>query len=180
MRLLFNIKFNNRVAVCRDKIRQGLTKLTGTISTMGVARCLALGLLLAGCVPATGPATDPATAAATVSQGYTLIGQKDYAKAKTTLQSAQPFRTGDRRALMGLAVASDMTGDFRTADRAYKELLLRETDRAMLFNNMAYSYMLRGDYARASAYLAEARRHDAANVTIANNAAMLERVAPLQ
>ena len=154
--------------------------MTSATSIKCVARCLALSLLVAGCVPAGTPTTDPAAAASAVDQGYALMGQKDYAKAKSVLQSAQPFRTGDRRALMGLAVASDMTGDFRTADRAYKELLLRETDRAMLFNNMAYSYMLRGDYTRASAYLTEARRHDAANVTIANNTAMLERVAPFQ
>lgn len=159
---------------------QELAQLICRVSIAGVARWIALGVLVGGCVHAGAPVTDPAAAAAAVNQGFAAIGQKDYAKAKSSILSAQPFRSGDLRALMGLAIASDMTGDFRTADRAYKELLVRETDRAMLFNNMAYSYMLRGDYARASAYLAEARRHDADNATIANNAAMLERVAPLQ
>lgn len=84
------------------------------------------------------------------------------------------------RALMGLAIAADMTGDFRTADRAYEQLLVLTPDQPMLYNNMGYSYMLRGDLDRALSYLTEAARRDPENPAIRNNLAMLRGVVPLR
>ena len=81
---------------------------------------------------------------------------------------------------MALAVAADMQGDFRTSDRAYAELMLRQTDQAALFNNMGYSYMLRGDLDKALTYLSEAARRKPDDPTIQNNLTMLRGVAPLQ
>lgn len=137
-------------------------------------------LFLASCVPGTviGP-SDPAAAQAALERGLGLLSAKNYAAAKVELGKAQPFKTGDTRALMALAIAADMEGDFRLSDRAYEQLLARETNQAMLFNNMGYSYMLRGDLPKAADYLAEAARRSPKDQTIKNNLAMLKKVSPL-
>lgn len=122
---------------------------------------------------------DPQVTRAHVDRGISLISTRDFKTAKTELLKADPFKTGDQRALMALAIASDMEGDFRTSDKAYELLLAQSTDQAALFNNMGYSYMLRGDLIRANSYLAEAERRAPKNDTIRNNRRMLKQVSPL-
>lgn len=141
---------------------------------------IAAVLILNGCLPAAefAPA-DPATAQVHLDRGLDLLQSRDFKAAKQELSAARPFQTGDTRALMGLAIAADMEGDFRTADRAYAALMTRGVDQAQLFNNMGYSYMLRGDLVQAAAYLAEAARRAPEDPTIRNNLAMLKKVAPL-
>jgi Flp pilus assembly protein TadD len=137
-------------------------------------------VFLASCVPGANFApADPLEAQAAVDRGMGLLAAKNYKAAKAELTKAQPFRTGDTRALMALAIAADMEGDFRLADRAYEQLLPRETNQAMLFNNMGYSYMLRGDLQKAAQYLKEAERRAPSNTTVKNNFAMLKKVSPL-
>lgn len=80
---------------------------------------------------------------------------------------------------MALAVAADMEGDFKLSDRAYEQLLTRAKDQVMLFNNMGYSYMLRGDLVKAASYLKEAARRDPSNPVTQNNLKMLRLVAPV-
>jgi Flp pilus assembly protein TadD len=134
---------------------------------------------LASCMEVTGTARpDAATAVIHYSAGLQLLQQRNYPAAKAELTKAQPFKTGDVRALMALAVASDMLGDYRTSDRAYGELMTRGTDKAMLFNNMGYSYMLRGDLDRAMTYLTEAARQAPDDAAIRNNLVMLRGVMP--
>lgn len=137
-------------------------------------------VFLASCVPvATLGPTDPVVTQAALDRGLGLLAAKNYAAAKVELGKAQPFKTGDTRALMALAIAADMEGDFRLSDRAYEQLLARGGDQAMLFNNMGYSYMLRGDLRKAADYLAEAARCSPKDQTIKNNLAMLKKVSPL-
>lgn len=135
--------------------------------------------LLASCVQPSLIRQDPAVSQAQVERGIMLIEMRDYKAAKAELTRARPFKTADPRALMALAVASDMEGDFRTSDKAYEMLLSRAPDQAGLFNNMGYSYMLRGDLEKAASYLEEAARRSADNETIKNNLIMLKRAAPL-
>lgn len=141
-------------------------------------RRLSLALLVMSLASCVGGANGAPTAASRYAKGIQLLNARDYAAAKAELTKAQPFKTGDSRALMALAVASDMTGDFRTSDRAYGELAKKGGDQVMLFNNMGYSYMLRGDLDRALSYLTEAARRDPNNPTTRNNMAMLRKVAP--
>lgn len=122
---------------------------------------------------------DPQVTRQHIDRGISLISVRDFKSAKTELLKANPFKTGDQRALMALAIASDMEGDFRTSDKAYELLLAQSTDQATLFNNMGYSYMLRGDLLKANSYLAEAERRAPKNDTIRNNRKMLKQVSPL-
>lgn len=136
-------------------------------------------LTLASCMPTVAP-VGPEAARATMDQGMALLSQRRFGEAKQQFAKLAPLRSGDARALMGLAIASDMEGDFRTADSAYEKLLVLTPDQPMLYNNMGYSYMLRGDLTRAHSYLAEAARRDPGNDAIQNNLKMLRGVMPLQ
>lgn len=149
-----------------------------TRASRRVIGILAATAWLAGCVP--GPQTNAPTEGATVERGLLLLSQRRYPEARTNFNKLGPFKTRDARALMGLAIAADMTGDFRTADRAYEQLLVLTPDQPMLYNNMGYSYMLRGDLDRALSYLTEAARRDPENPAIRNNLAMLRGVVPLR
>lgn len=150
-------------------IQSNMRRMTVALLAMSLASCVGTG---------TAPRSDAATAASHYAAGISQLQARNYKQAKAELTKAQPFRTGDARALMALAVASDMQGDFRTADRAYAELTKKGGDQAMLFNNMGYSYMLRGDLDRAISYLTEAARRAPDNPTIRNNIAMLRAVVP--
>lgn len=137
-------------------------------------------LALASCVSLSNTVPSAADFSAAYERGMQYLKARQYKEAKVELTKAKPFQTGDTRALMALAVAADMQGDFRTSDRAYAELMLRQTDQAALFNNMGYSYMLRGDLDKALTYLSEAARRKPDDPTIQNNLKMLRGVAPLQ
>jgi Flp pilus assembly protein TadD len=139
---------------------------------------LVLGLIvLSSCMPVfDGPLSGASSNSSFLDRGMQLLASQDYRAAKAEIVKSRPFQTGDTRALLALAIASDMTGDFRMSDRAYNKLLERHTDRATLFNNMGYSYMLRGDFDKSSEYLAEAARLQPDNQTVKNNLQMLRKV----
>lgn len=153
--------------------RKGKRNVTQRICHL--ASALALTVLLGACVPG-GPGTGSQSPQVTLSQGISLLAQRQYDQAKAVFTRLSPWKSGDPRILMGMAIASDMKGDFRTADRAYEQLLLLAPDQAALYNNMGYSYMLRGDLDRAGSYLKEAARRDPSNVAIKNNLQMLRGV----
>lgn len=119
---------------------------------------------------------DPDLLHSHVELGISHLRAQEYGHAIVALKRARPLETGDQRSLMALAAAADMTGDFRLADRAYEKLLNSGAERAQLFNNIGYSYMLRGDLDKAVQYISEAARHAPENVTIINNLTMLRQV----
>lgn len=138
----------------------------------------AVAIVLSGCV--TTPTVDDAAKAQQQFQSATVLMQQNkHAEAKTALLALQPFRTKDPRVLASLAAASDMTGDFRTADRAYTMLSESSFDRVTLWNNWGYSQMLRGNYQKAAFYLFEAQRLAPNNEAVANNIGMLKKVTVL-
>jgi len=135
---------------------------------------------LVSCVPGAHLSQrDPVSVEAYVDRGLAHLLSRNYVAAKTELMKAAPFKTGDARTLMALGIAADMTEDFRLSDRVYEKLLTLGSDQATLFNNMGYSYMLRGDLSKAADYLAEAARRSPKDETIKNNLSMLKKVSPL-
>jgi Flp pilus assembly protein TadD len=63
---------------------------------------------------------------------------------------------------------------FDLADRAYQEAIRIVGPTAEILNNQGFSYMLRGDYARAHKKLDEAQAKDPANPYVAANMRLLE------
>jgi Flp pilus assembly protein TadD len=78
-------------------------------------------------------------------------------------------------AWLGLAAAYDKLRRFELADRAYQQAIKIAGPTPEILNNQGYSYLLRGDYARARKTLAEAQARDPDNPHIRNNIRLLER-----
>lgn len=80
----------------------------------------------------------------------------------------------DAEAWLGLAASYDRLRRFDLADRAYAQAIGILGSTVEILNNQGYSYMLRGDYKRAHATLAAARRKDPNNKYVQNNLRLLE------
>ncbi len=81
----------------------------------------------------------------------------------------------DTEAWLGLAASYDRLKRFELADRAYAQAIKIAGPTAEILNNQGYSYMMRGDYRRARAKLAQAKSRDPENQYIQNNIELLER-----
>jgi tetratricopeptide (TPR) repeat protein len=78
-------------------------------------------------------------------------------------------------AWVGLAASYDRLKRFELADRAYAAAIAILGATPEILNNQGFSYMLRGDYPRARAKLAEALEKDPTNPYIQNNIVLLEK-----
>lgn len=77
-------------------------------------------------------------------------------------------------AWLGLAASYDRIRRFDLADRAYREAARHIGERAEYYNNIGYSYLLRGDAMKARSHFMTARELDPTNLTINNNLALLQ------
>jgi Flp pilus assembly protein TadD len=78
-------------------------------------------------------------------------------------------------AWMGLAACYDRLRRFELADRAYARALEIVGPAPEILNNQGYSYLMRGDYARARVKLNAAIAKDPTNPHILANLALLDR-----
>jgi tetratricopeptide (TPR) repeat protein len=83
----------------------------------------------------------------------------------------------DAEAWVGLAACYDRLRRFELADRAYHQAIEIIGPTPEVLNNQGYSYMLRGDYARARAILRTAQAKDPSSPYIKNNLELLEKSA---
>ena len=81
--------------------------------------------------------------------------------------------TGNAEAWLGLAASYDQLRRFDLADRAYGQVGKLAGESAVLHNNRGYSYLLRGERARARAEFARAQRLDPQNAFVRNNQSAL-------
>ena len=111
----------------------------------------------------TGPASDPMEAA------------KEQYRERNFGLSEQKFRlivekdASNSEGWLGLAASYDQLRRFDLADRAYEQVAKLAGESAILHNNRGYSYLLRGNRARAQAEFARARRLDPGNDYVRNN-----------
>lgn len=132
-------------------------------------------------------AADPLLAKPTAEQGGLLgdkayddlsIGKRyfrvgNYGMAERYFRKATETHPRDAESWLGLAASYDRLRRFDLADRAYGEAVKLAGPTVEILNNQGYSYMLRGDYARARAKLDQARRMDPDNRFVQNNMALL-------
>ena len=90
--------------------------------------------------------------------------------------SAAPLEKhpNDAEAWVGLAASYDRLHRFDLADRAYAEAIRIIGPTAEILNDQGFSYMLRGDYARAHKKLQEAQAKDPSNPYVQANLQLLE------
>jgi Flp pilus assembly protein TadD len=97
----------------------------------------------------------------------------NFGLAERSYRSAVEKHPRDAEAWVGLAASYDRLRRFDLADRAYAEALKIIGPTPELLNNEGFSYMLRGDYARAHKTLEEAQAKDPANPYVQANLQLL-------
>jgi tetratricopeptide (TPR) repeat protein len=112
-----------------------------------------------------------------LSLGKKHFRASNYGLAEEYFRKAVESHPKDGEAWIGLAAANDRLRRFDLADRAYKEARRILGPTPELLNNMGYSYLLRGDFARARRTLREAQTYAPNNAYIANNLNLLDKVA---
>ena len=83
----------------------------------------------------------------------------------------------DPEGYFGLAASYDRLRRFDLSDRVYASLFKLSGGTAQYYNNVGYSYLLRGDSATALINLRQASKLDPQNATVANNLRMIANAA---
>jgi Flp pilus assembly protein TadD len=110
------------------------------------------------------------------------LGKQEYRASKFDAAAKHFSHAAERNprnaeAWLGLAASYDRLKQFGLADSAYDQAIGIEGQTAEILNNQGYSYLLRGDLARARAKLTAAQRKEPGNKYVANNLALLEQAA---
>jgi Flp pilus assembly protein TadD len=83
----------------------------------------------------------------------------------------------DPEGYIGLSASYDRLGRFDLSDRVYASLFKLSGGTAQYYNNVGYSYMLRGNLSGALTSFKKAATLDPDNVVVANNLQVLARAA---
>src|SRR4029453_8717429 len=120
------------------------------------------------------PGLPPRSAKGLLSLGKKHFRAHDYGLAQKDFRPPGELPPGGAEAWLGLAACYDRLRRFDLADRAYGQAVGILGPTVEILNNQGFSYMLRGDYKRAHAALAAARRKDPPNKYVQNNIRLLE------
>lgn len=130
---------------------------------------------LAGCQSfGTSPALEmeaTATETLSVSEAKAQFHAGNYGLAEELFRASCERDPTDLQAWLGLAASYDLLRRFDLADRAYAQVDKLGGRNAVLLNNRGYSYLLRGDFAKARADLGAAQKLDPGNADIETNLA---------
>jgi tetratricopeptide (TPR) repeat protein len=106
--------------------------------------------------------------------GKRYFRRNSFGLAEKAFRTAVEKHPHDAEAWVGLAASYDRLHRFDLADRAYAEAVRIVGPTPEILNDQGFSYMLRGDYARARKKLEEAQAKDPANPYIQANLRLLE------
>jgi tetratricopeptide (TPR) repeat protein len=107
--------------------------------------------------------------------GKKYFRQNSFGLAEHSFQSAVEKHPNDAEAWVGLAASFDRLHRFDLADRAYAQAIHLVGPTPEILNNEGFSFMLRGDYARAHKALQEAQAKDPGNPYIQANLKLLQQ-----
>jgi len=109
-----------------------------------------------------------------VQLGKKYFRSNNFGLAENSFRMAVEKHPNDAEAWIGLAASYDRLRRFDLADRAYAQVLRLIGPTVEVLNDEGFSYMLRGDYARAHKLLVEAQAKDPANPYVAANLKLLD------
>lgn len=109
-----------------------------------------------------------------VSLAKKYFRQGSYGLAERQFRKAVELHPKDLEAWVGLAASYDRLRRFDLADRAYAQAIRLAGATPEIMNNQGFSYMLRGDHARARTTLLAAQAKAPDNPYIQNNLRMLD------
>jgi Flp pilus assembly protein TadD len=107
--------------------------------------------------------------------GKRYFRQGSYGLAERHFRKAVELHPRDGEAWVGLAASYDHLKRFDLADRAYAQAMRILGTTPELLNNQGFSYLIRGDYARARATLFAAQSQAPDNPYIQNNIRLLQQ-----
>jgi Flp pilus assembly protein TadD len=105
--------------------------------------------------------------------GMEYFTRGQYGIAQRHFRDAVEKAPKDPTAWIGLAASYDRLRRFDLADQAYAAAIRLTGETVQILNNQGYSYMLRGDLAKARLKFQKAYQLDPTNPTIVNNLELL-------
>ena len=147
--------------------------IAAVLICFAVAGCQNIGLISEGAPSAV--VAEPVSRAQSVSAelARSQFASGNFALAEQNFREAVESNPSDFASWVGLAASYDKLGRFELADRAYGRAIQISGETIEILNNRGYSYLLRGDRARARAQFERALLLDPANPVIANNIRLL-------
>ena len=112
-----------------------------------------------------------------LQRGKRFFRSNNFGSAEKSFRAAVEKHPNDAEAWVGLAASYDRLRRFDLADRAYLQAIRIIGRTPEVLNDQGFSYILRGDYARAQKTLVEARAKDPGNPYIDANLRLLEESA---
>jgi len=109
-----------------------------------------------------------------LQRGKQYFRHNDFGLAEKSFRAAVERHPRDAEAWVGLAASYDRLRRFDLADRAYQGAIQIIGRTPEVLNDQGFSYILRGDYARAKKTLLDALRKDPGNPYIQANMRLLE------
>jgi Flp pilus assembly protein TadD len=106
--------------------------------------------------------------------GLEHFNRGNYGLAEHYFRDAVERSPRDATAWVGLAASYDRLARFDLADRAYRFAIKLAGETTQILNNQGYSYMLRGNYAKARQKLMKANAREPNNPLIVNNLQLLD------
>lgn len=101
----------------------------------------------------------------------------DYGYSATLYQRVVELDPKNQQGYVGLGASYDRLGRFDLSDRVYAALFQISGGTAQYYNNVGYSYMLRGNLTAALTNFRKARTLDPNNAIVANNIQLLSNAA---
>jgi tetratricopeptide (TPR) repeat protein len=109
-----------------------------------------------------------------LQRGKRYFRSNNFGLAEQSFRTAAEKHPRDAEAWVGLAASYDRLHRFDLSDRAYQEAIRLVGRTPEILNNQGFSYLLRGDYARAQKIFREALIKDPTNPYIQANLRLLE------
>jgi Flp pilus assembly protein TadD len=106
-------------------------------------------------------------------QGLAYFEAGHYGKAQASFKRATEVTPTDGLAWLGLAASFDRLRRFDAADVAYRQAAKYLGNRPEYYNNVGYSYLLRGNLREARRFFVKAYELDPSNPVTANNLTLL-------
>ena len=117
------------------------------------------------------------TAERALSEGRAHFRNSDFGYSAALYKRAVELNPGNQEGYVGLSASYDRLGRFDLADRVYASLYKLSGGTAQYYNNLGYSYMLRGKLSEALANFRKAQAIDPENIVVANNIQILKDAA---
>lgn len=154
----------------------------GAVRVGGIALAMAAGVLLAGC-SSIGSSTfggnqlkvaeisniGDYTADTALSEAKAHFRNSDFGYSAALYKRVVELSPKNPQGYVGLGASYDRLQRFDQADRVYASLYAISGGTAQYYNNVGYSYMLRGNLSAAVSNFRKAQKLDPDNVVIANN-----------